>query len=79
MRLSIYREAAASLDFYATADVLRVPVWDAMEIAAAAKAHGAQFVGPNTLGVISPGRGVVGMIVSYVAFNGVRASTIVLL
>lgn len=40
----------------------RVPVWDAMEIAAAAKVHGAQFVGPNTLGVISPGRGVVGMI-----------------
>jgi len=27
----------------------RVPVWDAMEIAAAAKAHGARFVGPNTL------------------------------
>jgi succinyl-CoA synthetase alpha subunit len=40
----------------------RVPLWDAMEIAAAAKANGAQFVGPNTLGIISPGRGVVGMI-----------------
>lgn len=40
----------------------RVPVWDAMEIAAAAQANGAQFVGPNTLGVISPGRAVVGMI-----------------
>ena len=40
----------------------RVPVWDAMEIAAAARAHGADFVGPNTLGVLSPGRGVVGMI-----------------
>ncbi len=40
----------------------RVPVWDAMEIAAAAKDHGAQFVGPNTLGIISPGKGVVGMI-----------------
>ncbi|MCB9846380.1 MAG: CoA-binding protein [Phycisphaeraceae bacterium] len=40
----------------------RVPVWDAMEIAAAGRAHGASFVGPNTLGVISPGRGVVGMI-----------------
>ena len=40
----------------------RVPVWDAMEIAAAAKEHGAQFVGPNTLGIISPGKGVVGMI-----------------
>src|SRR5439155_1271620 len=40
----------------------RVPVWDAMEIAAAAKAHGAMFLGPNTLGVLSPGKGVVGMI-----------------
>src|SRR5437016_8601853 len=40
----------------------RVPVWDAMEIAAAAKANGAMFVGPNTLGVLSPGKGVVGMI-----------------
>src|SRR6266700_2897152 len=40
----------------------RVPVWDAMEIAAAAKAHGAIFLGPNTLGVLSPGKGVVGMI-----------------
>src|SRR2546426_128608 len=40
----------------------RVPVWDAMEIAAAAKANGATFLGPNTLGVLSPGKGVVGMI-----------------
>ena len=40
----------------------RVPVWDAMEIAAAAKANGASFLGPNTLGVLSPGKGVVGMI-----------------
>lgn len=40
----------------------RVPVWDAMEIAAEAKKCGAQFIGPNTLGVISPGRAVVGMI-----------------
>ncbi|MHC4947054.1 MAG: succinate--CoA ligase subunit alpha [Planctomycetota bacterium] len=40
----------------------RVPLWDAMEIAAAAEGSGAAFVGPNTLGVISPGRGVVGMI-----------------
>lgn len=39
----------------------RVPVWDAMEIAAAAEAAGATFVGPNTLGVLSPGRAVVGM------------------
>jgi succinyl-CoA synthetase alpha subunit len=40
----------------------RVPVWDAMEIAAAAKANGAMFVGPNTLGVLSPGKAVAGMI-----------------
>src|SRR3989441_12407824 len=40
----------------------RVPVWDAMEIATAAKANGATFLGPNTLGVLSPGKGVVGMI-----------------
>src|SRR2546422_8389187 len=40
----------------------RVPVWDVMEIAAAAKANAAMFVGPNTLGVLSPGKGVVGMI-----------------
>src|SRR5437868_2182330 len=40
----------------------RVPVWDAMEIAAVAKANGAMFVGPNTLGVLSPGKAVVGMI-----------------
>ncbi|MCK4872633.1 MAG: CoA-binding protein [Phycisphaerales bacterium] len=40
----------------------RVPVWDAMEIAAAAKANDASFVGPNTLGILSPGKGVLGMI-----------------
>src|SRR5215471_2268798 len=40
----------------------RVPVWDAMEIAAAAKANGAMFLGPNTLGALSPGKGVIGMI-----------------
>src|SRR2546422_9061167 len=40
----------------------RVPVWDAMEVAAAAKANDARFVGPNTLGVLSPGKAVVGMI-----------------
>lgn len=40
----------------------RVPTWDAMAIAAAAKAHGSRFVGPNTLGIISPGKAVVGMI-----------------
>src|SRR5262245_57491801 len=40
----------------------RVPLWDAMEIAAAAKQRGARFVGPNTLGIASPGKAVVGMI-----------------
>ncbi len=40
----------------------RVPVWDAMGIAAEAAGHGAVFVGPNTLGVLSPGRAVLGMI-----------------
>lgn len=40
----------------------RVPVWDAMEIAAEAKARGAEFLGPNTLGAASPGQAVVGMI-----------------
>jgi succinyl-CoA synthetase alpha subunit len=40
----------------------RVPVWDAMEIAAAAKANQAMFLGPNTLGALSPGKAVVGMI-----------------
>jgi succinyl-CoA synthetase alpha subunit len=40
----------------------RVPLWDTMEIAAEAKQRRSSFVGPNTLGVLSPGRGVVGMI-----------------
>lgn len=40
----------------------RVPTWDAMEVFAAAKANGASFVGPNTLGVLSPGKAVIGMI-----------------
>ena len=40
----------------------RVPIHDVLTIAAAAKAAGAQFIGPNTLGVLSPGKAVVGMI-----------------
>src|SRR5437763_11866820 len=40
----------------------RAPVWDAMEIAAVEKANGATFLGRNTLGVLSPGKAVVGMI-----------------
>jgi succinyl-CoA synthetase alpha subunit len=40
----------------------RVPVWDAMEIASEARKFNARFVGPNTLGIASPGKAVVGMI-----------------
>jgi succinyl-CoA synthetase alpha subunit len=40
----------------------RVPIYDVLVIAQAAKSHGARFVGPNTLGVLSPGKGVLGMI-----------------
>lgn len=39
----------------------RVPIYDVLEIAAAAQEANAQFVGPNTLGVLSPGQGVLGM------------------
>ena len=40
----------------------RVPLFDVLEIAQAADQAGARFVGPNTLGVLSVGRGVLGMI-----------------
>ncbi len=40
----------------------RVPLYDAMEIAAFARRYGAGFIGPNTLGVISPGKALLGMI-----------------
>src|SRR5258708_2459816 len=40
----------------------RVLGGDAMQTAAGAKANGAMFVGPNTRGVLSPGKAVVGMI-----------------
>jgi succinyl-CoA synthetase alpha subunit len=40
----------------------RVPIWDVLAISQAAKAAGAHFVGPNTLGVLSPGQAVLGMI-----------------
>lgn len=40
----------------------RVPIYDVLEIASAAKYQGANFVGPNTLGVLSPGKAVIGMI-----------------
>lgn len=40
----------------------RVPLFDVLEIVKAAEQSGARFVGPNTLGVLSVGRGVLGMI-----------------
>jgi len=40
----------------------RVPIYDVLTIAAAAREADARFVGPNTLGVLSPGKGVLGMI-----------------
>ena len=40
----------------------RVPIYDVLQIAAVADRAGAKFVGPNTLGVLSPGKGVLGMI-----------------
>ncbi|MBN1891096.1 MAG: CoA-binding protein [Thermoflexales bacterium] len=39
----------------------RVPIYDVLTIAKRAKEAGAQFVGPNTLGVLSPGKAVLGM------------------
>jgi len=40
----------------------RVPIYDVMEIATAAEANGARFVGPNTLGVLSVDKAVMGML-----------------
>lgn len=40
----------------------RVPIYDVLEIVEAADAAGARFVGPNTLGVLSPGKAILGMI-----------------
>ena len=40
----------------------RVPIYDVLEIAAAARRHSARFIGPNTLGVLSPEKAVLGMI-----------------
>ncbi len=39
----------------------RVPIYDVLEIADAARRADARFTGPNTLGVLSPGKGVLGM------------------
>jgi succinyl-CoA synthetase alpha subunit len=40
----------------------RVPIYDVLEISHAARERGARFVGPNTLGLLSPGKAVLGMI-----------------
>jgi succinyl-CoA synthetase alpha subunit len=40
----------------------RVPIYDVLEVAAFANRKGARFVGPNTLGLVSPGKAVLGMI-----------------
>jgi len=40
----------------------RVPLYDVLEIAKRTEEKGARFVGPNTLGLISPGKAVLGMI-----------------
>lgn len=40
----------------------RVPIFDVLEISRSAKEKGASFVGPNTLGLVSPGKAVLGMI-----------------
>jgi len=60
-------KAAALEAIYADVKLLviipdRVPIWDVLVIADAAKESGARFVGPNTLGVLSPDKGVLGMI-----------------
>jgi succinyl-CoA synthetase alpha subunit len=47
----------------ATADEL--PVRDAIEIRAAARANGSRFVGPNTPGLISPGKAKMGFMPSF--------------
>jgi succinyl-CoA synthetase alpha subunit len=39
----------------------RVPLYDVLEIAEAALTRGAEFVGPNTVGVLSPEKAVLGM------------------
>ncbi len=39
----------------------RVPVYDVLEIDIAARQNGATFIGPNTLGVLSPEKAVLGM------------------
>jgi succinyl-CoA synthetase alpha subunit len=45
----------------------RVPIYDVLEISPAAKRAGANFLGPNTLGCLSVGLGVLGMMVGRAA------------
>jgi len=40
----------------------RVPIFDVLEISSYAREKGVNFVGPNTLGLVSPGKAVLGMI-----------------
>lgn len=40
----------------------RVPIHDILEVADAAKKAGAKFIGPNTLGVLSVGKAILGML-----------------
>ncbi|MFH1946232.1 MAG: succinate--CoA ligase subunit alpha [Acidobacteriota bacterium] len=40
----------------------RVPIFDVLEIVRSGREKGASFVGPNTLGLVSPGKAVLGMI-----------------
>jgi succinyl-CoA synthetase alpha subunit len=40
----------------------RVPIFDVLEVSRFAKGKGASFIGPNTLGLVSPGKAVLGMI-----------------
>jgi succinyl-CoA synthetase alpha subunit len=48
----------------------RVPLWDTMEIIAAADDSGAVVIGPNTLGICSPGQALAGMIGGRAEFAG---------
>ena len=47
-----------------------VPVKDALQIVTAAKEKGLQVIGPNTIGVISPGRSKVGVMPDYIYSRG---------
>ena len=40
----------------------RVPIYDVLTIVEKAEEKGAKFIGPNTLGILSPGKAILGMI-----------------